>query len=258
MRPTCQIAAALVGLFIALPTLIVVPLGFNGGETLQFPPERFGFVHFVGFVNDPRWLRVIGNSFLIGSATALITTALIIPAAYGLERYRSRGKALALALLMAPLIIPHIVSAIGYFRFFGELRLLGTHTALILAHTCIAIPPALLVMMAVIRGYPQNLDRAAMMCGAGPLRAFAFVTFPILRPGIIVASIFAFLQSFDETVLALFIAGRTASTLPKHIFESLRTELSPIIPVVSTALIFFAVAAFTLIFTLRRDEQRPL
>jgi putative spermidine/putrescine transport system permease protein len=257
MKRTIQIAAALVGLFVALPTLIVVPLGFNAAETLQFPPERFGFVHFASFVNDPRWMRVVGNSFVIGAATALVTTALIIPAAYGLERYRSRGKALALALLMAPLIIPHIVSAVGYFRFFGEFRLLGTHAAVVLAHTCVAIPPALLVMMAVIRGYPQNLDRAAMMCGAGPLRTFFLVAFPILRPGIIVASIFAFLQSFDETVLALFIAGRTASTLPKHIFESLRTELSPIIPVVSTTLIVFAVLAFALVLSLRRNEQRP-
>jgi putative spermidine/putrescine transport system permease protein len=254
MRLFVNVSAVIVALFILLPTLVVIPLAFNDSTSLQFPPLSYGTRYFEEFFSDPVWMRAIRNSFLIASATAFLTIIIVVPASYGIERYRIRGGSIVLMLVLSPILIPNIVSAVGYFRFFGDLRILGTHMSVIIAHTCLSIPPSLLVMLAVMRGYPQNLDRAAAMCGANPRRAFLLVSLPVLRPGIIVASVFAFLQSFDETVLVLFIGGRNATTLPKRIFESLRTELDPVIPVVSTVLIFFACFMFALIFYLRRKN----
>lgn len=254
MRVVIHVSAVIVALFILLPTLIVIPLAFSDSVSLQFPPVSYGTRYFAEFFSDPVWMRATRNSFLIATATAILTILIVVPASYGLERYRIRGGSVVLMLVLSPILIPNIVSAIGYFRFFGDLRILGTHLSVIIAHTCLSIPPALLVMLAVMRGYPQNLDRAAAMCGANPRRAFLLVSLPVLRPGIIVASLFAFLQSFDETVLVLFIGGREATTLPKRIFESLRTELDPVIPVVSTVLVFFACMMFAVIFYLRRNQ----
>jgi len=234
MRTAINISAFLFALFILLPTLVVIPLAFNDSVSLQFPPTSYGTTYFREFFSDPVWMRAMRNSFLIAFCTALLTLLIVVPASYGIERYRIRGGAMVMIVILSPILIPNIVSAVGYFRFFGDLRLLGTHLSVIIAHTCLAIPPALLMMLAVMRGYPENLDRAAAMCGANPRRAFLLVSLPVLRPGIVVASLFAFLQSFDETVLVLFIGGRQATTLPKLIFESPRPALGPAIPVVST------------------------
>jgi putative spermidine/putrescine transport system permease protein len=254
MRLVTNISAVIVALFILLPTLVVIPLAFNDSVSLQFPPTSYGTKYFREFLSDPVWMRAMRNSFLIASATAALTILIVLPAAYGIERYRIGGRSFVLMLMLSPILIPNIVSAIGYFRFFGDLKMLGSHLSVIIAHTCLSIPPALLVMLAVMRGYPQNLDSAAAMCGANPRRAFLLVSLPVLRPGILVSSLFAFLQSFDETILVLFIGGRDATTLPKRIFESLRTELDPVIPVVSTVLIFFACTMFAVIFYLRRNQ----
>ena len=159
-----------------------------------------------------------------------------MPAAFGYARYRFFGKGAFNLLMLAPIIVPGVVSALGYYSFLSLARLVGTDTGMIIAHSVLSIPVAFLVIAAALKGLDRNLERAAMSAGAGPLATFVFVTLPVLRPGILIGGLFAFLHSFNEAVVAIFIAGRDASTLPKKMFESIRLESDPVIAVVSTLL----------------------
>jgi putative spermidine/putrescine transport system permease protein len=166
----------------------------------------------------------------------LLTLAVALPAAFGFVRHRFHGKGALNMLMMLPLIVPAVVSALGYYSFLSLAYLTGTRSGMILAHSILSIPVAFLVISAALKGFDRNLERAAMSAGAGPLRTFLWVTLPVLRPGILVGALFAFLHSFNEAVVAIFIAGRDASTLPKKMFESIRLESDPVIAVVSTLL----------------------
>jgi putative spermidine/putrescine transport system permease protein len=126
--------------------------------------------------------------------------------------------------------------AVGYYSFFGAVGLVQTHLGVILAHTCLSVPIAFLVLSANLKGFDRTLERAAQSLGASPWRTFIHVTLPILKPGLIISALFAFVQSFDETVVAIFISGRNAATLPRKMFDSIRQEADPVIAVVSTLL----------------------
>jgi putative spermidine/putrescine transport system permease protein len=247
-------AALVVAAFLLAPLVIIVPMSFSTALSLQFPPPGYWLGYYRQYVTDPRWLYPTLNSFVIATATMLVTLGLVIPASFALVRHRFRGKSAVNLLLMAPLIVPLVVSALGYYNTLGRLGLAGTHAGVILAHTALSVPVALLAITAALKGFDANLERAAMSAGAGPLRTFWWVTLPVLRPGILVGALFAFLHSFDETVVALFIAGREASTLPKKMFESVRLETDPVISVVST-LLFAVVVVGTLIAMLVRARS---
>ncbi len=229
-------AAVLVAVFLAAPVFVVVPMSFSTALSFQFPPPGYWLGYYRQYATDPRWLWPTLNSFLIATGTMLLTLTLVVPAAFALVRHPFRGRSLVNLLLMAPMIVPLVVSALAYYSFLGRLRLTGTHAGVILAHTALSVPVVLLVITAALKGFDGSLERAAMSAGAGPLRTFWWVTLPLLRPGLLVGALFAFLHSFDETVVALFIAGRDASTLPKKMFESVRLETDPVISVVSTLL----------------------
>jgi len=245
------LVAVLVAAFLLTPVLIVVPMSFSTALSLQFPPPGYGLTYYRQYFTDPHWLLPTLNSFLIATGTTLLTLAVVIPASFALVRRRFRAKTLVNLVLMAPMIVPLVVSALAYYSSLGRVRLTGTHLGVILAHTALCVPLALLAITAALKGFDPNLERAAMSAGAGPLRTFWWVTLPVLRPGILVGALFAFLHSFDETVVAVFIAGRDASTLPKKMFESIRLEADPVISVVST-LLFSLVVLGTLVALLTR------
>ena len=173
-------------------------------------------------------------------------------------RYRFRGKGMLNLLMMLPLIVPAVVSALGYYGFLGLARLAGTRVGMIIAHSVLSIPVAFLAIAAALKGFDRNLERAAMSAGAGPLRTFFWVTLPVLRPGILVGALFAFLHSFNEAVVAIFIAGRDAATLPKKMFESIRLESDPVIAVVSTLLTGAVLLGVLISLLFRRKPAQSL
>jgi len=247
--------AVIVAIFLTLPLLIIVPMSFSTVKTFQFPPPGYGLQFYRNFFSDPTWLEPTANSVVIAVIMAVLTMALVVPASFAYVRQRFLGRGLINLLIMAPLIVPSVVSALGYYGAFGLVRLNGTVLGVALAHTALAIPVAFLVMTATLKGFDRNLERAAMISGATPLRTFFHVTMPVLAPGIATAALFAFLASFNEAVVALFIAGRNASTLPKKMFESIRLETDPVISVVSTILVAILVC-FMLGSLLRRGNPR--
>ena len=229
--------ALVIALFILAPILIVVPMSFSTAISFQFPPPGYWLGYYAKFFTSGEWLEPMLNSLVIALGATVFTMALVVPASFGYVRYRFRGKAFVNLLIMSPLVVPHVVSALAYYGFLARVRLTGTHLGVIVAHGVLAVPLAFLVITATLKGFDQNLERAAMSSGAGPLRTFFHVTLPVLRPGMLVGALFAFLSSFNEAVVALFIAGRGAATLPKKMYESIRLEADPVIAVVSTLLV---------------------
>lgn len=227
--------------FITAPLLIVVPMSLSTASTLRFPPPGYWLGHYRTYFASEPWIAATVNSIVIASAVTVLTMALVIPAAFAMVRHRFAGKGLANILLMMPMAVPHIVIAIGYYSYLGQLGLVHSRLGVILAHTALSVPIAFLVLSANLKGFDRTLERAARSLGASPARMFWHVTLPILRPGILVSALFAFIQSFDETVVAIFISGRSAETLPRKMFDSIRQEADPVIAVIST-LLFLAVA----------------
>ena len=228
--------ACLSALFLVAPMAIIVPMSFSSAISFEFPPPGYWIGYYIQYFSNPSWLDATFNSFVIAIGSTVFTLLVALPAAFGFVRHQFHGKSVFNLLIMVPMIVPAVVSALGYYGFLALLHLVGTRTGMIVAHSVLSIPIAFLVLTATLKGFDRNLERAAMNAGAGPLRTFLFVTLPVLRPGILVSALFAFLHSFNEAVVAIFIAGRDASTLPKKMFESIRLESDPVIAVVSTLL----------------------
>ena len=249
------IFANLVAIFLIGPMAIIVPMSFSTAISFEFPPPGYWLGYYAQFFSSAPWLNATLNSFIVAFGTMALTLLVALPAAFGLVRYRFRGKTGVNLLIMLPLVVPAVVSALAYYEFLSILNLAGTRAGLIIAHSALSIPVAFLVISASLKGFDRNLERAAMSAGAGPLRTFLWVTLPVMRPGILVGALFAFLHSFNEAVVALFIAGRDASTLPKKMFESIRLESDPVIAVVSTLLTGAVLAGLIVSIFFRR---RPL
>lgn len=250
------ILALLVALFLLLPIAIVVPMSFSTAISFEFPPPGYSLGYYAKYFTSEEWLSPTLNSLVIALGATVLTMLLVVPAAFGYVRYRFRGKALVNLLMMAPLVVPHVVSALAYYGFLGRARLTGTHLGVIVAHGVLAAPVAFLVITATLKGFDRNLERAAMSAGAGPLRTFLHVTLPVLRPGMLVGALFAFLSSFNEAVVVLFIGGREAATLPKKMYESIRLESDPVIAVVSTLLVGAVVLGVLVSVVARRRPAR--
>jgi putative spermidine/putrescine transport system permease protein len=250
------ILATTVAVFLIAPMAIIVPMSFSTALSFEFPPPGYWLGYYAQYFSSGPWLNATLNSFIVAFGTTAVTLLVALPAAFGLVRYRFRGKAGLNLLIMLPLVVPAVVSALAYFGFLSLLNLAGTRSGLILAHSALSIPVAFLVISAALKGFDRNLERAAMSAGAGPLRTFFWVTLPVLRPGILVGALFAFLHSFNEAVVALFIAGRDASTLPKKMFESIRLESDPVIAVVSTLLTGAVLAGVLISICFRRKPLR--
>lgn len=230
------ILATFVVIFLIAPLAIIVPMSFSTAVSFAFPPPGYWLGYYVRYFHSDAWLSATVNSFIIAFGSMVLTMIVALPAAFGYVRHRFRGKGAMNLMIMFPLIVPAVVSAVGYYEFLSRLHLVGTRTGMILAHSALSIPVAFLAIAASLKGFDRNLERAANSAGAGPLRTFLWVTLPVLRPGILIGALFAFLHSFNEAVVAIFIAGRDAVTLPKKMFESIRLESDPVIAVVSTLL----------------------
>jgi putative spermidine/putrescine transport system permease protein len=241
--------------FLLGPILVIVPMSFSTAVSFEFPPPSLWLGYYGAFFTDPNWLLAAQNSFLIALVVSALTMGLVVPVAFAYVRERFAGRALVNLLVMSPLLVPAVVSALGYYGFLGTLGLNGTVAGVALAHSALAIPMTFLVVSASVKGFDHTFERAAMISGAGPLRTFFYITLPILWPGMATGALFAFLASFNEAVVAIFIAGRDASTLPKKMFESIRLESDPVIAVVSTLLIS-AVATFMLLSVSLRARIR--
>jgi len=250
------IVAALVLLYLVFPILVVVPLSFSAGTYLSFPPPGFSLRWYENFLSRSDWLGAASLSLWVGGAVMVSATALGAPAALALVRSSFPGKDLLTGFIISPLIAPVIIVAIGIYFFYARLGLVGNPFALVIAHTALAVPFVVINVSATLQGFDERLEQAAMNLGATPWRTFWQVTFPIIRPGVLAGALFAFISSFDELVVALFVSGTSAVTLPRKMWESIRFEIDPTIAAVSTLLVVLTAALFLSAELLRQRSER--
>jgi putative spermidine/putrescine transport system permease protein len=244
--------SALVLIFLVAPVLIVIPMSFSAGSSLSFPPTGFSLQWYDNYFARSDWTSATIQSFQVAFAVMIVATTVGTMASIALVRGQFRGKQVINVLMVSPIIVPSIVIAIAVFGIYTQLQLRATYVGLVLAHTVFAMPFVVIVITATLRGFDVNLEQAAKNLGASSLQTFRHITLPIIAPGMFAGAIFAFIASFDELIIALFIAGATQRTLPIRMFEGLRLEIDPTIAAVSTMLIVFSVLAFGTAEILRR------
>jgi ABC-type spermidine/putrescine transport system permease subunit II len=232
-----RVVSGLGFLFLALPLAIVVPVSFSSGQYLRFPPPGFSLQWYERYLTDPRWLSSTGLSVIIGLMVVASSTLIGTLAALGVARSKSRLCVILAAGCLSPMMLPNMIIALGLFFAFTRLHLVGTVFGLVLAHTLLALPFVFVTVTAGLRELDPTLERAASVLGAPPVRIAVRVVMPLLRPFLLTAALFAFIISFDEIVVALFLTSVSVHTLPKMMWENITMFVDPTISSVSVILI---------------------
>ena len=265
---------ALVLFFLVMPLIAVIPLSFSSSPFLQFTsqmvalePEAFSLRWYkilIGDCSDPgittvctdRWVRGAQNSLFIGIIATFLATTLGIMAALGLSRPHMPYRKVIMAIMISPLIVPLIITASGLFFFFAKFNLVATYTGLIFAHTVLGLPFVVITVTATLVGFDQNLTRAAASLGGSPFHNFFKIQMPLILPGVISGGLFAFITSFDEVVIVLFVGGPEQVTLPRQMWSGIRQEISPTILSAATILVIISILLLTTVELLRRRTER--
>ena len=274
---------ALVLIFLMLPILVIIPLSFNAEPyftysegMLAFEPEAYSLRWYADIVtngmaapNAPfswawfqdswanaQWIHSTKNSFIIGISATLIATSLGTLAALGLTRPHMPFRQAIMALLISPMIVPLIISAAGMFFFYSKIGLAHTFPGIILAHAALGTPFVVITVTATLAGFDSNLMRASASLGATPTRTFFKVVVPLISPGVISGALFAFITSFDEVVVVLFLTKFEQRTIPRQMYAGIREQISPTILAVATLLVIIAVLLLLTMEMLRRRNER--
>ncbi|WP_051579836.1 ABC transporter permease [Pseudonocardia acaciae] len=245
----------LVGAWLLVPTLVVVPISFSGEDSFQFPPGSWSLRHYRTFFTDLSWLNALLVSIQLALMVTAIATVLGTAAAFALSRTASRWRGPLNGLFLAPMIVPGIVVAVAVYAAFLRWGLIGTPIGFVIAHTVLAIPFVTVNVGAALGGFDRTLERAAASLGASATATFRRVTLPLIMPGVLSGAVFAFVTSFDEVVVSLFVQSPRLQTLPVRMFTSVTNEVDPTIAAAATVVITVTTALLGLAAALRRSRH---
>ena len=262
--------------FLIAPLVAIIPISFSRSPFMLFTegmlawppdPEAWSFRwyrYMVGICEDKvlttpcgnKWMRGTVNSFFIGSISTLLATALGTLAALGLSRPHMPFKGLIMSILISPMIVPLIITAAGMFFFYAKINLVYTFTGIILAHVALSTPFVVITVTATLVGFDTNMTKASQSLGAKPMRTFFKVIMPLILPGVISGALFAFITSFDEVVIVMFMASLDQLTIPKQMWAGIRQEISPVILCMATCLGALSIFLLTTVELLRRRSDK--
>jgi putative spermidine/putrescine transport system permease protein len=249
--------------FLITPILVVMPLSFNAQdfftftpEMLRFDPAGYSLKHYRDFFSNPDWQQAVANSVKIAPAATLLSVSFGTLAAIGLSQPHVPFRRAIMAILISPMIVPLIISAAGMYFFYSRIGLQGTYIGVVLAHAALGIPFVIITVTATLVGFDNSLTRAAANMGAGPVTTFFRVQMPLILPGVISGGLFAFITSFDEVVVVLFVGSAGQKTLPWQMFTGLREQISPTILAVAAILVVISIGLLTVVELLRRRSER--
>lgn len=269
-----RVICALIFIFLITPIIVVMPLSFNAEnfftftpEMLRLDPDGYSLKHYQDFFTNNEWQRSLKNSLIIAPFATFISVSLGTLAAIGLSQSHVPFKGTIMAILISPMIVPLIISATGMFFFYSTLgnwleSTLGLdknfvgYVKVILAHAVLGIPFVIITVTATLVGFDNSLTRAAANMGANPVTTFFRVQMPLILPGVISGGLFAFITSFDEVVVVLFVGSAGQKTLPWQMFTGLREQISPTILAVATLLVGISIILLTVVELLRRRSER--
>ena len=267
---------SLVFFFLIAPLIAIVPISFSQSPFMVFTegmlswppdPEAWSFRwyrYMVGICTDKnlttpcsnKWMIGTVNSFFVGFISTFFATALGTLAALGLSRPHMPFKGLIMSILISPMIVPLIITAAGMFFFYAKVNLVYTFTGIILAHVALSTPFVVITVTATLVGFDTNMIKASQSLGAKPMRTFFKVIMPLILPGVISGALFAFITSFDEVVIVMFMASLDQLTIPKQMWAGIRQEISPVILCMATCLVILSILLLTTVELLRRRSER--
>ncbi len=271
---TFKLICGLILFFLIAPIVIIIPLSFNAQDFFTFTPkmlaldpEGYSLKHYRDFFTNDDWLRPLKNSVIIAPFATIISVSLGTLAAIGLSQSHVPFRRAIMAILISPMIVPLIISATGMFFFYSQMGLflentfgmsksLSGYIKVILAHAALGIPFVIITVTATLVGFDNSLTRAAANMGATPTTTFFRVQMPLILPGVISGALFAFITSFDEVVVVLFVGAAAQKTLPWQMFTGLREQISPTILAVATILVVLSIMLLTTVELLRRRSER--
>ncbi|SMX38413.1 ABC transporter permease [Maliponia aquimaris] len=249
--------------FLITPILVVMPLSFNAQdfftftpEMLRFDPDGYSLKHYRDFFSSSEWQGALRNSLIIAPLATLLSVSFGTLAAIGLSSEHVPFRRAIMAILISPMIVPLIISAAGMYFFYSRIGLQGTLMGVVLAHAALGIPFVIITVTATLVGFDRSLTRAAANMGADPVTTFFRVQMPLILPGVISGGLFAFITSFDEVVVVIFVGSARQQTLPWQMFTGLREQISPTILAVATLLVVISIALLTTVEILRRRSER--
>ncbi len=258
-----RIICWLIFFFLIAPIIVIIPLSFNSEDFFTFTPqmlrlekEGFSFKHYIDFFTNSDWQTALKNSFRIAPVATLLSVTLGTIAAIGLSQPHIPFRKIIMAILISPMIVPLIISAAGMYFFYSRIGLQGHYFGIVLAHAALGIPFVIITVTATLVGFDKSLTRAAANLGAGPITTFFKIQMPLILPGIISGALFAFITSFDEVVVVLFVGSAGQKTLPWQMFTGLREQISPTILAVATILVFISILLLTTVEILRRRSEK--
>ncbi len=280
------VICALIFLFLIAPILVVIPLSFNAEPYFTFTPKMLAldpegyslrwYDKLLTFgMTDPdaprnlswwadvwensKWVNAAKNSFIIGIFATILATGFGTLAALGLSRPEMPFRRAIMAILISPMIVPIIITATGLFFFYSDIQISKwgiPYLGIILAHATLGIPFVIITVTATLVGFDHSLNRAAANLGADPRTTFFRVTMPLILPGVISGALFAFVTSFDEVVVVLFVGALDEQTIPRQMWNGIREQISPAILSVATILVVISIALLTTVELLRRRSER--
>ena len=258
-----RVICGLIFFFLIAPIITIIPLSFNAEdfftftpEMLRLDPEGYSLQHYRDFFTNPDWQQPLWNSVKIAPAATLLSVSLGTLAAIGLSQSHVPFKGAIMAILISPMIVPLIISAAGMYFFYSRIGLQGTYLGVVLAHAALGIPFVIITVTATLVGFDKSLTRASANLGADPVTTFFRVQMPLILPGVISGGLFAFITSFDEVVVVLFVGSAGQKTLPWQMFIGLREQIIPTILAVATILVIISICLLTTVELLRRRSER--
>ncbi|MDE0850852.1 ABC transporter permease [Yoonia sp.] len=272
-----RVICGIIFFFLIAPIIVIIPLSFNAQNFFTFTPEMlsldpagYSTKHYEDFFSSSDWQLALRNSLRIAPVATILSVSLGTLAAIGLSQSHVPFRRAIMAILISPMIVPLIISATGmYFfysnpyipiPFYGKLELpftlTGTYIGVVLAHAALGIPFVIITVTATLVGFDKSLTRAAANMGAGPVTTFFRIQMPLILPGVVSGGLFAFITSFDEVVVVLFVGSAGQKTLPWQMFTGLREQISPTILAVATILIGISIILLFVVELLRRRSER--
>lgn len=246
----------LVATFLLVPIAFIAALSFGSSQWLIFPPPSWTLKWYAAFFADPSWIGAAFASFRIACCVTVLSVIIGLLAAFGLTRGRFPGRETLRAFFVMPMILPVVVLGVAVYSFFLRIGLSGTFTGFVFAHLVIALPFSIVACSDALEGFDRSIEDAAIVCGASPLQAKLRITLPSIRPGLFSAAVFSFLTSWDDVVLAIFMATPHLQTLPVKIWTTLRQDMTPVIAAASTLLTLFTILLMLIVAWVRYGRKK--
>ncbi|RLV57414.1 ABC transporter permease [Aeromicrobium phragmitis] len=256
-RAALVLLAVLIAAYVLLPILVIFPMSVSENGFMAFPPEGFTWDWYRSLSTDPTWFASAGQSLTVALASAALSVVLGTLAALALVRGRFPFRRLALLAMLSPLIVPYVIVGLAVYIAFLKVGLTETPLGFVLVHTCLGVPYVMINVSAGLVSVDRRLEMASMNLGAGPVSTFMRVTLPAILPNVLAGALFAFITSWDEVVVAIFLSGPGMTTLPVKMWSGIRVEIDPTLAAVSSLLLLVLIGTF-LLTGLARGIQRLL